>query len=201
MGVARLSILERAVREAAAEADAEQAGREGRVAGLVDDEEDGCNVGGRPRVLDETKRAEICALLAAGCTLRTAANYVGCSVSAISKLKDRDAAFREQVAKALAEREAFPLSKVREACGRSWRAAVWLLERTVGGSYRRDCAASPVDWEREITTEVIDRGPELATRVMQKFGGESEDAFRARMLKELEPRDEVAEAMGRGRRG
>jgi hypothetical protein len=89
---------------------------------------------------------------------------VGCDVSTISKLKGRDAAFREQVTKALAEREAFPLSKVREACGRSWRAAAWLLERTVGGHFRRESTENAVDWEREILEEATSGSPEVAGR-------------------------------------
>jgi hypothetical protein len=195
MGAARLSVFEQAVREAVAEADEE--GRGDRGAGLG--EESAKNAGGRPKILNETKRAEVCALLATGCSLRAAARYVGCDVSTLSKLKERDAAFRDQVVKALAERESFPLAKMREAAGRSWRAAAWLLERTVGGTYRRDSSAEPVDWEREITAEAMERLPEVATRVVERFGGaESDEARYARWMKELEPRDEAADVIRRG---
>jgi hypothetical protein len=71
------------------------------------------------------------------------------------------------VVKALAEREAFPLSKLREACGRSWRAAAWLLERTVGGHFRRESTENPLDWEREIIEETTSRSPEVAGREME----------------------------------
>jgi hypothetical protein len=119
--------------------------------------------GGRPRVLDEVKRGEVCALLAYGCTFRAAAQYVGCSVSAISMLKERDPAFREQVDKALAQRQTIPLANMREAAKRSWRAAAWLLERTEGRVFKRDglCDAGDLaaEAERETIDETISRKP------------------------------------------
>lgn len=199
MCAARLSVFQQAVREAVAEAEAEKEGRGVPGAGLGEEGKDAANVGGRPRVLDETKQAEICALLAAGCSLRSTARYVGCNVSTISRLKNEDAAFRARVMKALAEREVFALSKLRAAADRSWRAAALYLERTVGGHYRRDSTADPVDWEEAITAEALEQAPEIALRVMQKFRPESEEEFRARMLKQLEPRDEVEEVMRRVR--
>lgn len=69
--------------------------------------------GGRPLVLDATKRAEVCAMLAAGCSFRTAARYVGVTAGAISLLLKRDETFRVQVDKALANREFIPLSQIR----------------------------------------------------------------------------------------
>lgn len=155
------------------------------------------HAGGRPAVLDAIKRAEVCALLASGCSLRTAANYVNCDVSTISKLKARDAAFRDQVAKAMAEREAFPLSKVREACGRSWRAARWLLERTVGGHFRRDSTENAVDWEQALLDEAVSRAPTDAARVVEKLGGESEQQRLARWMEELEMENDAEEETGR----
>lgn len=103
------------------------------------------SVGGRPLILDATKRAEICAMLAAGCTFRTAARYVGVSAGAISMLLKRDESFRLQVDKALADRELIPLAQLNAASGKSWRAAVWRLERTVKGTYRKDNIVDPMD--------------------------------------------------------
>lgn len=103
------------------------------------------SVGGRPLILDTTKRAEICAMLAAGCTFRTAARYVGVTAGAISMLLKRDESFRLQVDKALADRELIPLSQLNAASGKSWRAAVWRLERTVKGTYRKDNIVDPTD--------------------------------------------------------
>jgi hypothetical protein len=113
----------------------------------------GASRGGRPRVLDAVKRAEICAMVSVGCTFRTTARCAGCSPAAISMLMRRDEAFRDQVARALAQRELIPLAHMREASKRSWRAAAWLLERTVKGTYRRGNEEDPTDLERAVEEE------------------------------------------------
>ncbi len=124
--------------------------------------------GGRPRVLDEKKRAEICAQLAAGCTFRTAARYVGCTAAAISMLMKRDEEFRWQVNRALAQREIIPLSHIRAASSRAWQAAAWLLERTVKGTYLPGNLSDPADIgravDKELQEEVIGRITALEAR-------------------------------------
>jgi hypothetical protein len=80
-------------------------------------------------------RADICAIVAAGCPFRTAAMYVGCKVAAIAALARHDREFARQLDKAVAHREVILLSYIREASKNSWRAAAWLLEYTVGGRY------------------------------------------------------------------
>ncbi len=90
---------------------------------------------GRPAILNEVKRAEICAYVAAGCSYRTAAQFVGCTVQAICMLAKREAEFAGQLERAVAQREAVLLAHLRESSRRSWRAAAWLLEKTVGGRY------------------------------------------------------------------
>jgi hypothetical protein len=52
---------------------------------------------GRPRKLDEVKRGQICALLAAGSELRQAAQYVGCSPNTIRREAERYPKFRQQL--------------------------------------------------------------------------------------------------------
>lgn len=108
---------------------------------------------GRPRILDTTKRAEICAILATGCTFRTAARYVGVTAAAIAMLLKRDESFRVQVDRAIAERELIPLAQVRAAGDRNWQAAAWMLERTVKGTYRKENIADPVDIEYAVDKE------------------------------------------------
>ena len=120
------------------------------------------SVGGRPLILDATKRAEICALLAAGCAFRTAARYVGVTAGAISMLLKRDESFRLQVDKALADRELIPLAQVNAASGKSWRAAVWRLERTVKGTYHKDNGVDPKD----IWSAVDEEHREFAERLI-----------------------------------
>jgi hypothetical protein len=90
---------------------------------------------GRPAELDAVKLAEICALIASGCSYRTAAKYVGCTAAAISMRVKRDPEFAEQLDKAVAQREAILLSHLRESSKKSWRAAAFLLQITVGGRF------------------------------------------------------------------
>jgi hypothetical protein len=84
---------------------------------------------GRPRTLDETKRSEICALITGGCGLKGAARYVGCHVSTIRREARRDPEFAERLRHAERESELAPLSAIRQAAKRSWRAGAWLMER------------------------------------------------------------------------
>jgi len=84
----------------------------------------------RPRTLDDTKRREISALLAAGSTIRHAAKYVGCSVSTIHRETARNPEFREQLRHAEASARLAPLQAMRQAAQTHWRAAAWMLERT-----------------------------------------------------------------------
>lgn len=85
---------------------------------------------GRPRVLDETKRREICALVTAGVSLKLAADYVGCSYVTVYRERQRDQDFREQLGRARAVRQLGPLQAMRQASQTHWRAAAWMLERT-----------------------------------------------------------------------
>jgi len=87
--------------------------------------------GGRPPVLDETKRRTIIALLANGSSRRMAAGYVGCAPSTLTRTAARDPEFAAQLARAEGNAETEALSFLRQAARkeRYWRAAAWLLER------------------------------------------------------------------------
>lgn len=84
---------------------------------------------GRPRLLDDTKRREICALVSAGTGLPKAARYVGCSVKTIRRESQRNATFGEQLRRAEMAAQLSPLDALRRAAGTHWRAAAWILER------------------------------------------------------------------------
>lgn len=84
---------------------------------------------GRPRALDEMKRREICALVSAGASLQSAAEYVGCAYITVYRERRRDEAFRTQLARAKAVRQLAPLQMMRQSAQNNWRAAAWLLER------------------------------------------------------------------------
>ena len=84
---------------------------------------------GRRRVLDDTKRREICALLSAGVSLQKTAEYVGCSRSTIQREMRRNSEFRERVQRSKATPQLGPLQAMRQAAQSNWRAAAWMLER------------------------------------------------------------------------
>jgi IS30 family transposase len=84
---------------------------------------------GRPRLLDEIKQHEVCALVTMGCSLNHAARYVGCVPSTIRREARRNPKFNEQLRRASFSAAVTPLQAVREASKKYWRAAAWLLER------------------------------------------------------------------------
>jgi len=85
---------------------------------------------GRPRVLDEVKRGEICALISVGCSLEAAARYVGCNPSTIRREAVRNDEFYKRLRNAEVAAEIKPLNALQRAAATHWRAAAWLLERT-----------------------------------------------------------------------
>ncbi|MEM8946563.1 MAG: hypothetical protein AAGD11_15430 [Planctomycetota bacterium] len=130
---------------------------------------------GRPRVLDETKRREICALISAGVSLRRAAEYVGCSYVTVYRERRRDDEFRNALGRAKATRQLAPLQMMRQSAQTHWRAAAWLLERldpeqfgrrrphAFGASELRSLASDLM----AIFDDAIDR-PELREQVSQQ---------------------------------
>jgi hypothetical protein len=82
-------------------------------------------------VLDEAKRHAIIALLANGHSRRSAARFVGCSPTTITRTALRDREFADRIARAEQRAEINLLGLVQGAAKteRYWRAAAWLLER------------------------------------------------------------------------
>ena len=82
-------------------------------------------------MLDNAKRKKIIALLTNGSSRRTAAKYVGCSPSTITRNAVADPIFAEQLAVAEHSAEVDALNSLRKAARqeRYWRAAAWILER------------------------------------------------------------------------
>jgi IS30 family transposase len=85
---------------------------------------------GRPRVLDEVKRREICALVSAGCGVEAAARFVGCAPTTIRREALRNTDFHDDLRQAELTSQLSPLRAMRQAAATHWRAAAWLLERT-----------------------------------------------------------------------
>jgi len=112
---------------------------------------------GRPRVLDETKQREICALVSAGCGVREAARYVGCSRSTIHREAQRNPAFRERLDRAAVYAELSPLRAMQQAVNTHWRAAAWMLERTRPERFaRRDPRALRPQQARALVADLVD---------------------------------------------
>lgn len=93
--------------------------------------------GGRPRVLDEGKQREVCALVSAGCSLETAAEFVNCAPNTIRREIERDASFGARYREAKLGAQLSPLRMMRQAAASHWRAAAWLLERTGPDQFAR----------------------------------------------------------------
>jgi hypothetical protein len=85
--------------------------------------------GGRPRALDDVKQREVCALVAAGCSLAGAARYVDCTPKTIRREAKRDANFGDHLRKSQLAAQLEPLRALRGKATTHWRAAAWLLER------------------------------------------------------------------------
>jgi hypothetical protein len=92
---------------------------------------------GRNWALDSVKRGQICAMVALGCSRRTAALHVGCAVSTIRHTAMHDRQFREQLRDAERHAEIEPLKNLQTHAAKNWRAAAWLLERTLPNTYVR----------------------------------------------------------------
>lgn len=89
------------------------------------------------KLLDETTRREILAIISVGCPVTTAAKYVGCSPVSIILLKQRCPEFQEAMLQAEARHEISLVRRIHEAAAHQggWRAAAWLLARTYPERY------------------------------------------------------------------
>lgn len=92
---------------------------------------------GRPRLLDEQTRREICGLVATGYSMSAAAKYIGCDRGTLRREIQRNQEFAQRIGRAELEAEYEPLHAIQDASRKSWRAAAWLLERTRPEQYSR----------------------------------------------------------------
>ena len=126
---------------------------------------------GRHRVLDDLKRREICALVTAGCSISSAANYVGCNRATIRREELRDPEFAHQLRRSELEAELNPLRTMQMAASTHWRAAAWLLERTKPELYAR-AAANLI--RMETVHDLVNRLLEvIAEELADSPGGEA----------------------------
>jgi hypothetical protein len=124
--------------------------------------------GGRPRTLDDTKRCEICALIAGGFGLREAARYVRCGVNTILREAKRNPEFSKQLRDSEAYARLSPLRAMQHAVGTHWRAAAWMLERAYPDRFARP----------EPGTFGPRQARELMNEVLRVIGSETSDPFK-----------------------
>jgi hypothetical protein len=123
---------------------------------------------GRPRALDEYKRREVCALVAAGCGIEGAARYVGVNPNTIRREAMRNPEFHEKLRNAELASQLEPLHAMRRAAATHWRAAAWLLERTNPGRFgrRNPDAVTPAQLDAILSSVVegiLDELPDAET--------------------------------------
>lgn len=115
----------------------------------------------REPALSEFTRAQLCGLVAAGCSRRAAAGMLGVHESTVRYYLNRDPEFAKQVRDAEARRLLIPLNHLRNAAATQWRAAAWFLERTCPGDYAR----RPGD---KINGETLDKFAEWLIETVKK---------------------------------
>src|SRR5262245_9602092 len=79
---------------------------------------------GRPRALDEDKQTTVCSLVAAGVSIREAADFLDCDPRSIRREAERNENFRRQLAQAKSDARIHPLETLRRAAKSNWRAAL-----------------------------------------------------------------------------
>ena len=112
---------------------------------------------GRPRVLDEVKRGEVCALISGGFSVRHAARYVGCSANTIQRELERNAEFQKAFRRSQMLVQLNPLRAMQLAAATHWRAAAWLLERMFPERFgRRQPAGFTAKQARALLSELVE---------------------------------------------
>ncbi|HEY7616689.1 MAG TPA: hypothetical protein VH744_07795, partial [Terriglobales bacterium] len=84
---------------------------------------------GRPPLFDHVKRAQVCAMVRTGCSIRNAAQNAGVHMASISYARRTDPHFAAQLRAAEKHRDFGGVARINNAGEKSWRAAAWVLER------------------------------------------------------------------------
>lgn len=108
----------------------------------------------RPRKLDETKRAQLCAMVAAGVHVHTAARLMGCNRNTVHNEARRNRQFARALKRAKSQAQIHPLRTMQQAATTNWRAAAWWLERLAPETFAQPVAA--VLGKREANKFVAD---------------------------------------------
>jgi hypothetical protein len=92
-------------------------------------------------MLDDFKRAQICGMISAGCSVRDAAHFLRCSYDTIRRELKRDPGFKEQLSRSELYAQLSPLRAIQQAAATHWQAAAWFLERAYPERFGRRGAA------------------------------------------------------------
>src|SRR5262245_9687846 len=84
---------------------------------------------GRPRALGDDQQDTVCSLVAAGVSVRQAADFLDCDPRSIRREAQRNEDFRRRLAKAKTEARVHPLETLQRAAQTNWRAALNWMER------------------------------------------------------------------------
>jgi hypothetical protein len=85
--------------------------------------------GGRPPLFDHVKRAEVCAMVRTGCSIRYAAQNAGVKMASVYYACRTDPEFAAQLRAAEQHRDVGGVRRINTAGEKYWRAAAWILER------------------------------------------------------------------------
>ena len=131
--------------------------------------------------------------ISAGCGIVGAARYVGCAVSTIRREARRNPVFNEKLRRAHLAAELAPLNALRQAAGRHWRTAAWLLERADVQRYgKQNVRFIKPDQLKELTETVAEivnheiNDDDAARRIVRRFE-EMARRFETELAAELDP--------------
>jgi hypothetical protein len=111
------------------------------------------------KILDDTKRKQIIAILAIGGTRTLAAQYVGCHPQTITNTAKADAKFAEELNHAETSHEDRLLRTIWDAATKQGNrsATKWLLERMDPDRYRPRKPGIPVEAVKRLMVELAAR--------------------------------------------
>jgi hypothetical protein len=92
---------------------------------------------GRVPCLDAERQAEVCAVIAQGLTVQTAADFVGIGQTTIYRTARKNPEFAAALVRARSRHEYILVRSVKDAAveRKDWRAAAWLLAHTFRDRY------------------------------------------------------------------
>jgi hypothetical protein len=126
---------------------------------------------GRPKVLDEGKQSTVCSLVAAGVSLRQAADFVDCDRRSIRRAAERNDEFRRKLAKAKSQANIHPLETLQRAARTDWRAALHWMERLDPKRFARPSAAGITQREaNQFVADLIETIEKAVTSPRQRAG-------------------------------